>query len=105
MKLLVKKLRCSSGETLVETLVAVLVMTCASVLFATMLLSASHMNNEAQQQDIKHYEQISAAEAGNPLAGSKSVTITENVVPVTILTVTAYGTEGGIVSYRLEVLP
>lgn len=45
------KLRSQSGETLTETLVALLVITLGSVLLFTMIGAANHLNATARQQD------------------------------------------------------
>ncbi|MEG1396633.1 MAG: hypothetical protein RSC82_06620 [Oscillospiraceae bacterium] len=100
MKNLLKKLRQSRGETLIETLVAVLVMTCASVLLATMLLAASNLNGKALEQDQIFNEQLTVAETQQkPQGGTVSVQA-ENESKSIPIDVIFYGDSTGIRSYK-----
>lgn len=53
-----QKLHRQSGETLTETLVALLVITLSSVLLFTMVGAASHLNATARQQDDILYDAL-----------------------------------------------
>ena len=98
MKRMLHKLRGSGGETLTETLAAVLVVSCASVLLATMILAASHMNGTAREQDEKLYAEISSAEAQSAADTDATVTATEDGGPAYRFDVSLYGE--GLRSYR-----
>lgn len=100
MKKLLKKLRQSRGETLIETLVAVLVMTCASVLLATMLLAASNLNSKAQEQDKSFYDQVTAAETDTTPRYDVDVQFTENGSAVVTVKSSLYGATDGLNAYR-----
>lgn len=63
MKGVLSKLRSKRGETLIESLAAILVFTLSSIIFLTMVSSASHINQtvkaeyaafQTQQQDIEN---------------------------------------------------
>ena len=62
MKKAMAKLKATSGETLTETLAALLVITFCSALLATMLSSAAKLNGGAIEQDKALYRDISLAE-------------------------------------------
>ncbi|MEG2138803.1 MAG: hypothetical protein RRY64_09105 [Oscillospiraceae bacterium] len=101
MKNLLKKLRQSRGETLIETLVAVLVMTCASVLLATMLLAASNLNGKALEQDQIFNNQLTAAETSKtPLADVDVQFATEKGTVVATIKSSLYGSIDGLKAYR-----
>ena len=58
-----RKLRSRKGETLTETLVAVLLVGLASVVLASMISAASRMGAQALERDTALYEEITVAEA------------------------------------------
>ena len=58
-----RKLRSRKGETLTETLVAVLLVGLASVVLASMISAASHMSAQALERDTALYDEITVAEA------------------------------------------
>lgn len=80
MKKLMKRLRAKSGETLVETLAAVLIFTLSSILLLTMASSASRINQTVKDSQQRNQEQMVYAEQGADAAGAaatgKTVTIT-----------------------------
>lgn len=57
-----KKLRCASGETLVETLAAILIVTLASLLFLQMTMASVRINRDARQMDADYQAALAAAE-------------------------------------------
>ena len=63
------------GESLVETLAAILIITLASVVLLTMAQCAAHMNAEAKDADSEFYAQQAAAEADSGTSSS-IVTVT-----------------------------
>ncbi|MEG0755489.1 MAG: hypothetical protein RR450_03755 [Oscillospiraceae bacterium] len=100
MKRLLKKLRQSRGETLIETLVAILVMTCASVLLATMLLAASNLNGKALEQDQIFNNQLTAAETSKTPLADVDVQFTEKGTVVATIKSSLYGSIDGLNAYR-----
>jgi len=62
MRVLYGKLASGGGETLAETVVSILIVALASVIFATMTMSASYLNAAAKTADAAYYDQLSAAE-------------------------------------------
>ena len=64
-----KKLRSRRGETLVEALVSVLLVSIVSAALVVMVLSASQMNKAASQKDSELYNAISAAETNTVSEG------------------------------------
>lgn len=67
---LARKLRSVLGETLSEVLVSVLIISLATVLFATMIGSASKLNAQAKAADSGVKSTQGSAEAGPWNAGS-----------------------------------
>ena len=59
-----KKLRSRKGETLVESMVSILIFTLSSILLLTMISAASSINKAAKESDASRQAQLSAAEAG-----------------------------------------
>lgn len=72
-----KKLRAQSGETLVEALCSVLLVSLSSVLLATMISTAHQLNMTAKQRDDKLYADLSSSEIATPAA---PVPLTSQVV-------------------------
>ena len=99
MKLL-RKLRARSGETLTETLCAVLVMSLSSVLLATMISAASHMNASALEKDSALYSELTTAEARSATKSEpKTVEVTINGTKVTFATTYYGGGDSALTSY------
>lgn len=70
-----RKLRSRKGETLTETLVAVLLVGLASVVLASMISAASHMSAQALERDTALYNEITVAEAQSSGVQNGSVTV------------------------------
>lgn len=93
-----KKLLSNKGETLTETLVSLIIMTLASIILATLLVSSSRIIGRAKEYDEALNNELNAAELGT---GSSSglVTITvkgeQQTEPVTLT-----GTAETLMSYR-----
>ncbi len=99
---IMKKLRARSGETLTETLCAVLVMSLSSVLLATMISAASHMNATALEKDSALYSELTTAEEQSAAKSEpKAVEVTINGARVTF-SATYYGDkDGALTSYAV----
>ena len=73
--------RSQSGETLVEVLIALLVVTLATLLLASMSTVSGSINLTARQNDERFYEALSKVEAmKDPTVTGKVVTI-KDVTP------------------------
>lgn len=71
-----KKLKSKKGESLIESLVAILIFTMSSILLYSMLSTASQLNLKAKEADEAHQEQmVHAEQAETPFAQRKTVTI------------------------------
>ena len=70
-----KKLSSRRGETLAETLVAVLIVSFASVLLASMLTSSSRLNKTAKENDEELYAAVTAAETQSGTGTDGTVTV------------------------------
>ena len=70
MKKAIKKLRSKSGETLIESIAAILIFTLASLLFFSMVNAAANINTTTKEADRAYYAQQVLAEAGTNAASS-----------------------------------
>lgn len=95
------KLRSRKGETLTETLVAVLLVGLASVVLASMIGAASRMSGLALERDKNLYEEITAAETQKDSGQNGDVTIKIGGSNKS-MTVTYYGEEGQLNSYAYK---
>lgn len=93
------KIREKRGETLLESLVSILIFTFASITMLTMLATAAGINQRAQEADRAHFSQMLTAEmAEGP--GTNTGTLqfavngTQQFVPVTV-----YRGDGELYSY------
>ena len=68
MKKVIKKLRSKSGETLIESIAAILIFTLASILFFSMVNAAANINITTKEADRAYYTQQVLAEAGTGAA-------------------------------------
>lgn len=102
------KLRSRKGETLSETLVAVLLVGLASVVLASMIGAASRMSARSLERDVKLYAAVTAAEtkpddsAETEKTDSK-VRVNVGNAPAKEFTVTFFSDEDGtLYSYRYK---
>ena len=58
MKSILNKLRSQCGESLVESLCAILIFTFASIVMYSMVTSAANINGEVKAMDENHQEQM-----------------------------------------------
>lgn len=77
MKKLFKKLRSKAGESLVETLCAILIFTLASVAMYSMVMAAGKINAEAKKADAEFQEKLTVVEKaeGDGIRGHVVMTI------------------------------
>ena len=65
MNMIFKKLRSRAGESLVESLAAILVVTMASIVMYSMVTAAADINMAAKRNDQAVQEQMAVAERGD----------------------------------------
>ena len=72
-----KKTRFNKGETLIESLAAILVFTLSSIALFTMLSSANKLNNQARVTDENYRTEIAKVEKANstPKEGTVKITL------------------------------
>lgn len=75
MKKLLKKLQASKGETLVETLVAMMILSLVSALLFVMINGSFQLNSQAATQDQKFYQGLTDVENKGKTATTGNVTI------------------------------
>lgn len=68
-------LRSTSGETISEVLVGVLIVGLATVLFATMVGVAVNISLAGTDRTVSTYEQLSDVDAGTATSGTATVTL------------------------------
>lgn len=95
-----KKRRSSAGETLVETLAAVLIVGIATTLFLTFVMTSSNMNQAAKGKDDAVYTALSKAELGEEIAGTPKVQFVSDARTDEVK-VQLTGEEGGLYSYHI----
>ena len=64
MKQMLNKLKSKAGESLVESLAAILIFTMASIVMYTMVTTASDINLKAKEMDEKIQAELVAVESG-----------------------------------------
>lgn len=102
MKQLIHKLRSRAGESLIESLVAILIFTLASIVMYTMVTAAADINMTAKENDRAVQAQLVVAEQAETITDTGTVTISLSTegkeimeVPVNIYG----GTDGTLYSY------
>ena len=64
------RLRSAAGETLVETMAAILIFTLSSILFLSMASAAARINTQARAADSAYQDQQRIAETGLSASGA-----------------------------------
>ena len=93
MKAMFRKLKSKVGESLIETLCAILIFTMASIIMYSMGTSAGDINRTAKEMDTKNQAHLAAVEKGDPSAknGSAVVRFTMDGKLIAESTVDIYG--------------
>lgn len=101
MNNLLKKLRSKAGESLVETLAAILIFTMASIVMYSMVTTAADLNRKAKETDQAVQSQMTAIEKGEESAksGTEKVTFSMNGSTMAEVDVDIYGGNGKLYSY------
>lgn len=76
MSKLMKKLKNKRGESLVESLCAILIFTMASIVMFSMVSAAGDINTKAKAMDAKNQQDMVAMEIGDPDARNGQAIIT-----------------------------
>ena len=108
MKAMFRKLKSKAGESLVETLAAILIFTMASIVMYSMITSAGDINRTAKEMDAKNQAHLAAVEKGDPNAKNGSAVISFNMDGKLIAqsTVDIYGGTGdSLYAYFLQTQP
>lgn len=102
MKILTRKLRSKAGESLVESLAAILIFTMASIILFSMVTTAGDINGKAKEKDRLIQEQMVAVEKGEAAyqngSGQIDMVMTDssgNNIPIASVDVDVYGGEEG----------
>lgn len=93
------KIREKRGETLVESLVSILIFTFASILMLTMISAGAEINRTAREADRTYFSQLLTAEmAEGPGTEKGTVLFTVNGAAEAV-TVDVYREDSGLYSY------
>lgn len=99
MKSILNKLRSQCGESLVESLCAILIFTFASIVMYSMVTSAANINGEVKAMDEAHQEQMKFVEKAEVShfyeTGTATFTITgmDGTTDEVIIPIDVYGGE------------
>lgn len=93
MKAILNKLKSKAGESLVESLAAILVFTMASIVMYSMVTSAADINRTAKEMDAQNQAHMIAVEKGEDAAmnGSATITVTMGSTQISKEKVDIYG--------------
>ena len=103
MKMIIKKLRSRAGESLVESLAAILVVTMASIVMYSMVTAAADINTKAKNNDLSIQQQMDVAERADHASGEGTIYMyiefndTQNKVAE--VDVDIFGAPGDLFSY------
>lgn len=95
------KLRAATGETLVESLVAILLLSLTTAMLLGSTLSAANMNATADQRSAELQEAQNVAEQGNGDATAIKVNVTSNGSSLGSYDASAYGSTDTLTAYTL----
>ena len=97
MKNLFRKLKNKAGESLIESLAAILIFTMASIVMYSMVTTAADINRTAKEMDETNQQHLIAVEKGLPGAknGSADITFSLNGTEIAETNVDIYGGQDG----------
>ena len=109
MNMIFKKLRSRAGESLVESLAAILVVTMASIVMYSMVSAAADINLAAKRNDEAVQEQLIAAERADDSdyngTGTIYIKVEGSSSNVAVVPVNIYGADGDLFSYFAQEVP
>lgn len=97
MNNLFRKLKNKAGESLIESLAAILIFTMASLVMYTMVTTAADLNRTAKEMDETNQQHMIAVEKGLPEAqnGSAIITFSLGSTEIAQTQVDVYGGQDG----------
>ena len=103
MNKIFKKLRSRAGESLVESMASIVIVTLASIVMYTMVTAAADINGTAKETDRMVQEQMAVAERAEDSSGTGTVRMFINVggseKAVATVQVDIYGENGDLYAY------
>ena len=106
MNKIFKKLRSRAGESLIESLAAILVMTLASIVMYSMVTAAADINTKAKNNDLAVQQQMDVAERADQASGSGTIymyiEVDDETKRVAEVDVDIFGAEGDLYSYFVK---
>ena len=105
MKTILNKLKSKKGESLVESLAAILIFTMASIVLFSMVSTAGDINGKAKAKDAEIQAHMVAVEKGESAAktGTGEVTFTLNGSNIAKVDVDIYGgKDGSLFAYFIQ---
>ncbi len=97
-----KKLKQQIGETLIESLVALMIAILSMALLSTAVLTAANVNKATREADEEYASELQQAEGLQGIPEEATVKITFGNGSVEQATVSLYGGEGDFISYDYE---
>lgn len=76
MKKIIMRLRCKKGESLIESMAAILIFTLASIIMLTMVTASADINKAAKEAEKVYHEQLIIAEKAEGAAAAGQVIFT-----------------------------
>lgn len=105
---MIQKLKQQNGETLIETLIAMLIIVLSVALLCTCVMTATNINKQTKEADAKYRAQLLEVEGRTATTQTKQVQITSTSGNMGIkqVNVTVYGEAANdFISYDYEVSP
>lgn len=103
MKRIISKLRSRGGESLIESLLAILIFTLASIAMYSMVTTSASINTTAKETDRTIQQQLVVAEKAEGTAAAGTINITLNSATgsktIDTISVDIYGGDGALYSY------
>ena len=106
MNKIFKKLRSRAGESLIESLAAILVVTMASIVMYSMVTAAADINTKAKKNDLAIQQQMDVAERADVASGSGKIHMyieyNDEQKKVAEVDVDIFGARGDLYSYFVK---
>lgn len=96
-----RKLRNKRGETLVESLAAILIFSIATVGLLSMITTSATFNADAAKADALRQDQLVALESGNSAGNRGTLTITMDATELDRVTIDICGEDGALYAYYI----
>lgn len=99
VKTMLRKLKSRKGESLIESLAAILIFTMASIAMYSMVTAAADINITVKDVEKEYNQQLLVAEQGENSSGEGTVTMVMDGHTLATVPVEIYGAEGELFSY------